>query len=76
MRRFALYFQLLAMLLKTNPPSRADAPMVEKLAQLGIVPGQAFDPTKLDPQIASAIEAAPKTALPMIQPQPPASARR
>jgi hypothetical protein len=41
------YFSLLAMPLKDNPPAKADAPMVAKLAKLGIVPGQAFDASKL-----------------------------
>ncbi|MGF7161517.1 hypothetical protein FHS85_003158 [Rhodoligotrophos appendicifer] len=42
------YFTLLADLLKKNPPAAADAPVVEKLAQIGIVPGQDFDKSKLD----------------------------
>src|SRR5262245_7469597 len=36
------YFKLLAKLLKTNPPAKADAPMVAKLAKVGIVPGEDF----------------------------------
>ncbi|WFU48257.1 DUF1254 domain-containing protein [Sinorhizobium terangae] len=43
------YFTLFAELLKRNPPTDADAPMVAKLAELGIVPGQDFDKTKFDP---------------------------
>ena len=43
------YFTLFADLLKRNPPTAADAPMVEKLAQIGIVPGQDFDKSKFDP---------------------------
>jgi len=35
----AAYFKLFADLLKTNPPAAEDAPMVAKLAKLGIVPG-------------------------------------
>ncbi|PTE11096.1 DUF1254 domain-containing protein [Mesorhizobium helmanticense] len=49
------YFSLLAELLKTNPPAEADAPMVEKLAQIGIVPGQDFDTTKFDPAFAKRV---------------------
>jgi hypothetical protein len=49
------YFTLLAELLKTNPPTEADAPMVEKLAQIGIVPGQDFDKTKFDPAFAKRV---------------------
>ena len=43
------YFNLLAKLMKDNPPAAADAPMVEKMAKLGIVPGQEFDINKLGP---------------------------
>jgi len=58
----AAYFRLFAELLKTNPPSADDAPMVAKLAKIGIVPGQDFDASKLDPAVAKGIEAAPKPA--------------
>jgi hypothetical protein len=58
----ATYFKLLAELLKTNPPAAADGPMVAKLAKIGIVPGQDFDMSKVDPAVAKALQAAPKTA--------------
>ena len=58
----AAYFNLLAMLLKDNPPAQADAPMVEKLTKLGIVPGKPFDGKKLDPSIANALQGVPKVA--------------
>ena len=58
----AAYFKLFAELLKTNPPAAADAPMVAKLATLGIVPGQDFDASKLDPAAAKGIAEAPKPA--------------
>lgn len=57
------YFTLLAKLMKANPPAKADAPMMAKLAQLGIVPGKDFDTSKLDPQIAAAIDRVPKDAV-------------
>ncbi|MFO0828971.1 MAG: DUF1254 domain-containing protein [Phycisphaerales bacterium] len=38
----AAYFNMLAQLMAQNPPSAADAPMVAKLARLGIIPGQPF----------------------------------
>lgn len=41
------YFTLLASLMKDNPPAAADAPMVEKMAKIGIVPGKEFDAAKL-----------------------------
>ena len=53
------YFKLLAELMKTNPPANEDAPMVEKMAKLGIVPGKDFDISKVDPAVAKALQAAP-----------------
>ncbi|MDX2088312.1 MAG: DUF1254 domain-containing protein [Kofleriaceae bacterium] len=61
------YFALFAKLLAENPPAPADKPMVEKLAKLGIVPGQPFDAKMLDPKVAAAMERAPKQALAMIE---------
>jgi hypothetical protein len=58
----AAYFKLFAELLKANPPAADDAPMVAKLAKLGIVPGQDFDPAKLDPAVAKGIADSPKHA--------------
>jgi len=58
----ASYFSLLATLMKDNPPTTADAPMVANLAKLGIVPGQPFDPSKLGPEAAAALEGVPKAA--------------
>ena len=54
------YFSLLAALLKDNPPAKAGAPMVTKLAKLGIVPGQAFDASKLGEEGAKALAEVPK----------------
>jgi hypothetical protein len=56
------YFSLLATLLKDNPPAKADAPIVSKLAQLGVVPGQAYDPSKLGEEGAKALAEVPKQA--------------
>lgn len=61
------YFTVLATLLKTNPPANADAPMLAKLAQVGIVPGQDFDASKLDPQIASVLDRGAKEAVASIE---------
>jgi hypothetical protein len=58
----AAYFKLFAELLKTNPPAADDAPMLAKLAKIGIVPGQDFDLSKLEPAVAKGIAAAPKPA--------------
>lgn len=59
----ASYFTLLAMLLKDNPPSPADAPMVAKLTRLGIVPGQPFSIDRLGPGAADVLRDVPKTAV-------------
>lgn len=56
------YFKLLADLMKDNPPSKDDAPMVENLAKIGIVPGKDFDISKLDPGIARSLAKAPAVA--------------
>ena len=58
----AAYFTLLAELMVANPPAKEDAPMVEKLAKLGVAPGKPFDPAKLGPAAAKAVAAAPKPA--------------
>jgi len=62
----AAYFKLFAELMKSNPAAAADAPMVEKLAKIGIVPGQDFDAAKLDPAVAKGIAGAPKPAQDLI----------
>ena len=58
----AAYFSLLATLMKDNPAAEADAPMLEKMARLGIVPGQPFDLGKLDPAVQQALQDVPKIA--------------
>ena len=40
------YFTLLSELMKSNPPSGADAPEVAKFAAIGFVPGRSFDAGK------------------------------
>jgi hypothetical protein len=54
------YFTYLAQLMKTNPPSADDAPLVARMAKIGLVPGQDFDPTKLGAFDKVAIKAVPK----------------
>ncbi|HQR11315.1 MAG TPA: DUF1254 domain-containing protein [Casimicrobiaceae bacterium] len=56
----AAYFKLFAELLKANPPTADDAPMVAKLAKIGIVPGKDFDASKLDPAVLKGVNAAVK----------------
>lgn len=42
------YFTLLAQLMKTNPPTAADAPEIARFAKIGLVPGKDFDASKLN----------------------------
>ena len=63
------FLTALARLLKSNPPPAADAPMLEKLATIGVVPGQDFDLGKLDPTIAKGLEGIVPRALATLQGQ-------
>lgn len=54
------YFTLLADLMKENPPRKDDAKIVAKMSRIGIVPGQSYDPSKVDLKI---LESVPKKAL-------------
>jgi hypothetical protein len=63
----AVFFKTLAALMKENPPSPADAPMVAKLAKIGIVPGQDFDMSKLDPAVAAGLKQAVQMAVAKVQ---------
>ncbi|MFO1419769.1 MAG: DUF1254 domain-containing protein [Candidatus Competibacteraceae bacterium] len=56
------YFNLLAKLMKDNPPAAADKPILEKMAKIGIVPGQPFDRRKLAPVAHEAFSLVPKLA--------------
>jgi len=57
------YFYYFAKLLKANAPKPGDAPIVERMARIGLVPGQDFDPSKLGILDRAAIKAVPKLAL-------------
>ena len=56
------YFDMLASLMKDNPAAAADAPMLARMAKLGIVPGKKFDAGKLAPEAVAAIKDVPKEA--------------
>jgi hypothetical protein len=57
------YFAHLAELMTTNPPTAEDAPMVERMAKIGLVPGQPFDPSKLGFLDRELLRTVPKLAL-------------
>ena len=57
------YFSYLAKLLKTNPPTARDAPVVARMAKIGLVPGRDFDPSQLSVAEKEALKAIPKSGL-------------
>jgi hypothetical protein len=57
------YFNLLAMLMKENPPVASDAPLIKRMARLGIVPGQPFDIGQLDSGAIQVLQDVPGAAL-------------
>ena len=62
------YFDLMAKLMgSTAPPAAEDGPMLASMAKLGIVPGQPFNISKLDPDIQAALKDIPQTALKKIE---------
>jgi hypothetical protein len=67
----AAYFRLLATLMKDNPPTVADAPMVAQMAKIGLVPGNDWDISTLDPTVAKGLAEAPKAALAKIMAHAP-----
>jgi hypothetical protein len=56
------YFSYLAKLMKTNPPAAEDTAMVAKMARIGVVPGQDFEPGKLGAFDKEAIKTVPRLA--------------
>jgi hypothetical protein len=57
------YFNYLAKLMKTNPPTAQDAPIVAEMAKIGLQPGKEFDPAKLALVDREIIKTVPKLAL-------------
>lgn len=57
------YFRLLSELMGSNPPTAADAPVVARMAQIGLVPGQPFDATRAPDAVRRAVDAAPRAGL-------------
>jgi hypothetical protein len=71
----AAYFKLLSALMRTNPPTAADAPMVAQMARLGLVPGEHWDISTLDPAVANGVARAPEAALTEIMAYAPQAGR-
>ncbi len=58
------YFNLMAELMASDaPPAPEDAPMVARMAEIGVVPGRPFDPSKLDPAVQTTLKDVPEFAL-------------
>ena len=60
------YFELFAKVLKHNPPHELDWNMVEQLKQIGIIPGEEFDFSKLPAETQKTLERAVGDAQKMI----------
>jgi hypothetical protein len=57
------YFNRLAQLMKTNPPTPQDAPMVARMERIRLVPGKDFDAARLGWLDKEALRIVPKLAL-------------
>jgi hypothetical protein len=51
-----VFFARLAAALGKNPPRASDAPIVDRLARIGVVPGKAFDAAQLDAARRTALD--------------------
>jgi hypothetical protein len=58
----ATFFTRFSELLRANPPHANDYPMLERMARLGLRPGQRFDAAKASPEVRAALAAAPAKA--------------
>jgi hypothetical protein len=56
------FFQWMNDLMVDNPPAPEDAAIVARMAEIGVAPGGDFDLSRFEPDVAAAIEAAPKSA--------------
>jgi hypothetical protein len=62
------YFNMMAELMGgAAPPAPQDAPILSRLAKIGLVPGQRFDMSKLDPAVQAALTDLGKTSLQRIE---------
>jgi hypothetical protein len=59
----ATFFQIFAALLQNNPPAHVDAPIVAKMAKIGIVPGKDFVLSKQSATVVKGLSNAPKMGL-------------
>ena len=57
------FFDYVAKLMKTNPPAPHDAPLVARMAKIGLIPGKQFDAGKLRSLDKESINVVPRAAL-------------
>jgi hypothetical protein len=58
------YFNLMTKLMgSAAPPAPEDAPILTRMAKIGIVPGEPFDPSKLAPAVQAALKDVPELAI-------------
>jgi hypothetical protein len=62
----AAYFKLLVSLMKDNPPAKEDAPLLARMARMGIVPGKDFDAARLPPNLLKELQHGHKAGLDQI----------
>lgn len=61
------YFNLMAKLMgRAAPPAAEDAPILARMAKIGLIPGKPFDISKLDSNIQAALKDAGKSAMALI----------
>jgi hypothetical protein len=62
------YFNLMAKLMGSSAaPAAADAPILARMAKIGIVPGQPFEMSRLEPAIQAELKDIPQAALKKIE---------
>lgn len=52
----AAFFTTFAELMKANPPHANDYPIVQRMARIGLVPGESFDFARAQPEVKAALE--------------------
>ncbi len=64
----AAYFNMMTRLMgAAAPPAKEDAPLLARMATIGIEPGKPFDLAKLSPEVQGALKDLPETALKKIE---------
>jgi len=69
------FFTLAAELMKVHPPHPTDFSVLNRIARIGLRPGDSFDPARLDAAARSALDGAPKAAQELMTQNMPRLAR-